>query len=126
SLRDAHNSDRRGSLPQQAGEGGAQRRMGCGPLLRSRQACATIRASFAGSLLLSTPHPSGFARHLPHFVEKGARNDLIFERKQLRSRRARGATQMCAHRRSATVLYSEPETAGFPATLFSLLERLKA
>jgi len=27
---------------------------------------------------LSTPHPSGFARHLPHFVEKGACNRLIF------------------------------------------------
>src|SRR5271165_4488512 len=28
-----------------AGEGGAKRRMGCGPPLRSRQACATMRAS---------------------------------------------------------------------------------
>jgi hypothetical protein len=57
--------------------------MGCGPLLRCRKCCTTIEASFDDAFLLSAPHPSGFARHLPHFVEKGARNRLIFERKQL-------------------------------------------
>jgi hypothetical protein len=29
--------------------------------------------------LLSTPHLPGFARRLPHFVEKGARNRLMFD-----------------------------------------------
>ena len=33
------------------------------------------RLTFIDAFLLSTPHPSGFARHLPHFVEKGGATD---------------------------------------------------
>ena len=35
----------RGSLPQLAGEGGAKRRMGCGPLLRPKSDCTTVTAN---------------------------------------------------------------------------------
>ncbi len=35
----------RGSLPQLAGEGGAKRRMGCGPLLRRQTACTNVTAN---------------------------------------------------------------------------------
>ena len=38
--------------------------------------------TFDDAFLLSTPHPSGFARHLPRFAEKGARNRLMFGRKR--------------------------------------------
>src|SRR3974390_2976124 len=61
-------------LPQLAGEGGR----------RSRPDGVWPTASMPGGLherwsehfivasLLSTPHPSGYARHLPRFAEKGA------------------------------------------------------
>jgi hypothetical protein len=41
----AHLRSLRGSLPQLAGEGGAQRRMGCGPLLRRQTACTNVTAN---------------------------------------------------------------------------------
>ena len=66
-----HPKSPRGPLPQLAGEGGAKRRMGCGPLLRAKSDCTTVTAnSFIGGFLLSTPHPP-LTRHLPRFAEKG-------------------------------------------------------
>ncbi len=53
-------------LPQLAGEGGAKRRMGCGPPLRPKSDCAT---ALAGPFLLSAPHPA--FGHLPRSAEKG-------------------------------------------------------
>jgi hypothetical protein len=57
-------------LPQLAGEGGPKGRMGYGPLLQTEPDCTDI----SGNLRLSTPAfrtPSGAARHLPRFAEKG-------------------------------------------------------
>ena len=63
--------------------------------------------TFDDAFLLSTPHPSGFARHprvfargqaLPRFAEKGARNRLMFGRKRLPHSSRSWVTQMCASR----------------------------
>jgi hypothetical protein len=89
----------RALLPQLAGEGGPEGRMGYGPLLRSRQACATIRASLR-QRVPAFHTPSAGLRPTPSPLRgEGVRNRLIFEREQLRSRRTRGATQMCECRR---------------------------
>src|SRR5208282_2056782 len=57
-------------LPQLAWEGGAQRRMGCGPLQRRRADCTTGAAK-----LLQTapcfPHPIRPSATFPAFAEKG-------------------------------------------------------
>ena len=67
--------------------------MGCGPLpskpagLRDRRSePSTTRSCF------STPHPSGFARQLPHFVEKGAspRMESLSDEIRRRPRHHRG------------------------------------
>ena len=56
-------------LPQLAGEGGAKRRMGCGPPLRRKPVCTTDTPVFVRPYLLSPPHPA-FAP-LPRFAGKG-------------------------------------------------------
>ena len=57
-------------LPQLAGKGGAQRRMGCGPLLRPK----SDRTNVSANLRHNTPAfrtPSTPSGHLPRFAEKG-------------------------------------------------------
>jgi len=56
-------------LPQLAGEGGAERRMGCGPLAQPKPHCTTGAANLLEPSLLSAPHPA--FGHLPRFAEKG-------------------------------------------------------
>ncbi len=50
--------------------GGAQRRMGCGPLLRSRSHCATVTAKLQ-PIIPAFHTPCGPSGHLPRFAEKG-------------------------------------------------------
>ncbi len=45
-------------LPQLAGEGGAERRMGCGPLAQPKPHCTTGAANLLEPSLLSAPHPA--------------------------------------------------------------------
>ena len=62
------------SFPSFAGEGGAERRMGYGPLLRPKSDCT----NGAANLRRNRPAfrtPSGAARHLPRLAEKGVRGD---------------------------------------------------
>ena len=86
-------------FPSSAGKGAVEAgRMGYGQLLRTRQVCTTTRSTFDDASLLSTPHPSGFARHLPHFVEKGARNRPILQLKRLTTcRRLASGRSLLAH-----------------------------
>ena len=71
SLRHSHISSRGcASLPQLAGEGGAKRRMGCGPLLRRKSDCTTVTANLHRSIP-AFHTPSGPPGHLPRFAEKG-------------------------------------------------------
>ncbi len=65
-----HLKSPRGSLPQLAGEGGAKRRMGCGPLLRAKSDCTTVTANLHRSIAAFRT-PSAATRHLPRFAEKG-------------------------------------------------------
>src|SRR5271165_3920165 len=65
-----HLKSPRGPLPQLAGEGGAKRRMGCGPLLRPKSDCTTVTANLHRSIAAFRT-PSAATRHLPRFAEKG-------------------------------------------------------
>ena len=51
-----HLKSPRGPLPQLAGEGGAKRRMGCGPLLRIKSDCTTVTANLRRAVP-AFPHP---------------------------------------------------------------------
>src|SRR5271165_2693031 len=51
-----HLKSPRGPLPQLAGEGGAKRRMGCGPLLRAKSDCTIVTANLS-STASCFPHP---------------------------------------------------------------------
>ncbi len=58
------------SFPSSAGEGGAKRRMGCGPPLRLKSDCATVSANFRRTLPAFRT-PSGL-QPPSRFAEKGA------------------------------------------------------
>src|SRR5271166_7141258 len=71
----------RALLPQLAGEGGPEGRMGYGPPLRRRQDCTNVTAN-GSSPRPCFPYPiRRLRRHLPRFAEKGADNRQIFEEK---------------------------------------------
>src|SRR5208282_1825902 len=65
-----HLKSPRGHLPQLAGEGGAKRRMGYGPLLRRKSHCTTVIANLRRAIP-AFHTPSGPPGHLPRFAEKG-------------------------------------------------------
>jgi hypothetical protein len=59
------------SLPSSAGKGGAERRMGYGPLRQRRSHCTNVTAYLQRSIL-AFHAPSGASDRLPRFGRKGA------------------------------------------------------
>ena len=104
----------RGSLPQLAGEGGAKRRMGCGPLVRPKSACTNVTANLRRTIPafrtpsgLRPPSPlrgEGETRHREQSHQKHREFDLCERRSGAPARRSRPQRAPAALRRSKAVV----------------------